>query len=144
MSDLALGSDHDLALSADGNLYLTEGIPLAAAQRIAIRLSMYLGEWFLDQSAGVPYFQQILLDVPDESILRTIFRNQVLADPYVISVPRCDISIDRTVRALDVSFTAILIEGSEVSVTLTQGLVNGQITVSGIGIVVNGIPLVIG
>lgn len=32
----------------------------ALVQRIRIRLSVFLGEWFLDETRGVPYFQEIL------------------------------------------------------------------------------------
>lgn len=143
--DLALDpSTHDLLLTAEGTVRLTQGIPEAAAQRLSIALSMYLGEWFLDLTKGVPYFQEIFFRVPDDAVLRTIFRRKVESDPYVISVPICTVDIDRAVRTLEVRFTAQLIEGSEVQISLSSGLVDGQIVVNGIGIVVNGIPLVIG
>jgi hypothetical protein len=103
-----------------------------------------LGEWFLDTSAGIPYFQQIFFDVPDDAILRTIFRRAVEAEPFVIAVPTCTVEIDRAVRTLNVRFTAQLIEGGELQISMGTGLVDGQIVINGIGIVVNGVPVVIG
>ncbi len=32
----------------------------ALVQRLKIRLLVFLGEWFLDETRGVPYFQEIL------------------------------------------------------------------------------------
>lgn len=143
--DLALDpASHDLLLTPDGDVRLTQNIPESAAQRLTIRLATFLGEWFLDVTAGIPYFQQIFFDVPDDAVLRTIFRQAVEADPFVIAVPTCTVDIDRALRKLDVRFTAQVLQGDEVTISISSGLVDGQIVINGIGIVVNGIPVVIG
>jgi hypothetical protein len=141
--DLALDpASHDLLLTG-GQLRLTSGVPEAAAQRLAVRLSMFLGEWFLDSTAGVPYFQSILTSVPDDAALRTIFRRQIEADPYVVTVTKLVLSLDRVARALRVSFSAQLVNGSELSILIAESLVDGQIVVNTIGVFVDGIPLVL-
>jgi hypothetical protein len=142
--DIALDpSTHDLLLSPGGELSLTSGVPQAAAQRITIRLALFLGEWFLDTSAGVPYFQQILTQAPDDGTLRTLFRKHIEADPYVVAVTRVTVSIDRTTRVLSVSFDAQLTDGSELTVLISEGLLDGQVVVNAIGIFVNGVALVL-
>lgn len=142
--DLALDpTTHDLLLTAGGNLRLTSGVPEAAAQRLTVRLAMFLGEWFLDANAGVPYFQSILTTVPDDSALRTIFRRQIEADPYVATVTKLTLTIDRSARSLRVEFTAQLIEGSELAIVIAESLVDGQIVINTLGVFLGGLPLVL-
>lgn len=49
----------DLFIDASGQPVIIDGLD-EEAQCIGVGLSTYLGEWFLDTSAGVPYVQQIL------------------------------------------------------------------------------------
>ena len=142
--DLALDpSTHDLLITSEGNLRLTQTTPEAAAQRIGIRLALFLGEWFLDQTAGVPYFQNILVRVPDDSVLRAIFRSQIEADPFVVAVSRIVLALDRATRALTLEFDAQLIEGSELTISISELLSDGTVVIGSFVVVVNGVPLVV-
>lgn len=142
--DLALGSDHDLLLTADGNVRLTSGIPESAQQRLGITLSMFLGEWFLDQTVGIPYFQELFVKVPDDATVRTIFRTVIEADNYVVSVPQLDVTFDRASRQMSTTFVAQLVKGDELTVSIQSGLIDGQIVINGIGLFLNGVPIVLG
>jgi hypothetical protein len=56
--DLLLDSSNDLVIE-NGDFVFARGID-AVAQSCRIALQMFEGEWFLDQSVGIPYWQQIL------------------------------------------------------------------------------------
>jgi hypothetical protein len=140
--DLLL-SNGDLSIT-NGQLQLTSSIAVAAAQRIATRLRLFQGEWFLDTGAGTPYFQQILNAPPDMNVLASIFRRVVLADSYVLAVPSCVCTL--AARALTVRFIAIVDTGagttSAATFTLVGGI-EGGLVVTGIQVVVDGVPIVV-
>jgi len=56
------------------------------AQGLRTRLSFFQGEWFLDESFGVPYFQSILGKQSSMIAVREIFRSAILDEPGVLSV----------------------------------------------------------
>lgn len=133
----------DLAITPEGLMRLTSGVPESAAQRILITLLMFAGEWFLDLRAGVPYYQEILVKNPDLDSIRTLYRQTVEADPYVVDVTRVDMQFDPGTRSLTVDLAARLREGTELEILISQGLVNGSLVVNGVQVVVNGIPVVV-
>ena len=133
----------DLWVGDAGEVRLTAGVPESAAQRIAITLLMYAGEWFLDLTAGVNYYRDVLVKNPDFSAIRSLFRAKVAEDPYVVDVPRMDLTFDAQARTLSIAFDARLREGSELSILIEQGIVNGVLVVNGITVVINGVPVVI-
>ena len=144
MSDLALDLEtHDLALTATGELYLTADIPTSAAQRIAITLLMFSGEWFLDLTAGVPYYQSILVKNPDLALVRSLFRAKVAADGFAVDVPRMDVTLDRATRRLTISFSARLRSGDELEVLISEDVVSGALVINGIQVTINGVPVTI-
>lgn len=108
--DLALDGSHDLDLSAGGDATLIDGAQ-RIAQQITITLLTFLGEWFLDVTVGVPYFEQVLVKAPDRAALEAIFRTRIAAVPGVRLVRRLDLQIDREGRTLAVDFDADTDEG---------------------------------
>ena len=65
MTDIALDLDQNSPTYRDvqivnGDLQLVGAGP-AILQHILQRLGIFLGEWFLDNTIGVPYFQQVLV-----------------------------------------------------------------------------------
>lgn len=102
--DLKLSSQHDL-LFKNHRLVLVEGAN-QKAQQIKIALLTFLGEWFLDTSIGVPYFEQVLLKTADKVKVENIFRQKIIAVKGVKRVTKLDTKIDRQARLLFVSFEA--------------------------------------
>lgn len=56
------------------------------AQRLRITLYTFYGEWFLNDTIGVPYIQQIFAKVRRKSTVDLIFQGLIAADPGVIEI----------------------------------------------------------
>lgn len=111
MTDFLLTSSGDLDLTT-GDLQLATG-STEIAQHIKIRLRYFLGEWFLDQRLGVPYFDQILLKNPNTNVVTDLLRRATLSTPGVLDVSSLSFVFDSATRTLAVDLRAI-ITGNEV------------------------------
>lgn len=100
--DLKLDSSGDLEL-INGNVSLTEGVEVVV-QNLRIRLKTFLGEWFLDQRVGLPYFQNILVKNPNLPVIQTILRKAILETEGMDSVTEFNFNFDTATRQLSVSF----------------------------------------
>ena len=107
--DLQLDIDSwDLITGVD--LSLVSGIE-SIRQHLAQRLKTFMGEWFLDNRIGVPYFQQVLIKNPDPVVLDSVFKAVIVNTPGVIELLEFDLKVDRSTRQLKLSFTASTTEG---------------------------------
>ena len=98
-NDLALTSDAYPAGQAPAQC------PNPVLQDCLQRLSMFLGEWFLDNTQGTPWFQQILVKNPDQSKVDAILLN-ILADTIgVTQVNDYSFTINSQFRTLTVNFS---------------------------------------
>jgi hypothetical protein len=95
---------NDLLLMG-GDLVLVADLA-AIEQEILIRLQFIRGEWFLDTTAGLPYFDNILVKAPNLAAIRTIFVNEILASAGIKSVLSLELDFDRKARTLTVTFSA--------------------------------------
>lgn len=87
------------------NLRLTTGNTEALAQKIEARLLLFRGEWFLDQSAGVPYVQRILgktqVDIAD---VNGIFRSTILETEGVAEIVSFTTDYGNAARTYSITF----------------------------------------
>lgn len=106
MTDIRLAANGDIDVSGfDSPRLFVAGEELAViAQRVTIRLRTFLGEWFLDETIGVPYFQEILGGKGVEGAASAIFRSVVENTDGVNSLD--EITVTRTDRLLDVRLRA--------------------------------------
>lgn len=83
----------------NGTVRLTDGLSEEVAQTLRIALLLFRGEWFLDATQGVPYWQSILGVKTPLSIVQQIFRNAILQVPGVKSLNSFNMQTlaDRTV-----------------------------------------------
>lgn len=109
MSGLLLDSNGDLSV-VEGKLALTSGT-VATSQRIKQRLSLFLAEWFLDKSRGVPYIEQIFVKNPNPVVIDAIFKREIISDPAVIELQFFELDLDTATRILTVTFEAKTDEG---------------------------------
>ncbi len=99
----------DLAIE-DNDLVLIDGTE-AVAQDIEIRLRFFLGEWFLDQRLGVPYYEKILGQKPRLTAIAGIFRKAIMTTPGMLSITDFSLDYDGPTRALSVSFRGKCVDG---------------------------------
>lgn len=102
-----LGMDpltHDLALIA-GDLTLVADRE-AIRQEADIRFNFLLGEWFLDVTRGLPWFQKILVKSPDLTAIRAIFTDEALEIAGVHSLLKMVLNLNRSTRKLKVEWSA--------------------------------------
>lgn len=101
--DLRLDTDGDLLLD-NGELELNAGLG-SIRQHLAIRLKFFLGEWFLDTGAGVPYFQEVFVDRVNLSAMEAVFKSAITATPGVIELQA--FTLDFSGRTLTINFRAL-------------------------------------
>jgi hypothetical protein len=79
----------------------------AIAQTIECRLKTFRGEWFLDASIGVPYFDAGLGAKPRAlDGMREIVRSEILGVPGVTGIISLEVALDRATRQLAVTYRA--------------------------------------
>jgi hypothetical protein len=78
----------------------------AIAQRVRIALQFFLGEWFLDLSVGVPYYERILVKNPDVRNVQSIIRKTILNVQGIRSLLSLKLSYDSSIRKLTITYTA--------------------------------------
>lgn len=115
MTDLAVGSDNDLLL-VEGRAQLVRGAP-AVRQAWDTHLTMFLGEWFRDQSLGIDYQNLILDKKVSNTVLRAIFAQASRETPGVKEVTDLRFAFNPSTRLLTV--TAQVVYDSGATDTLT-------------------------
>lgn len=115
--DLAIdATTGDLAIVDGADAALTTGLP-ALAQETDARFSLWVGEWFLNPTEGLPVLQRIVRRGTPLSELAFIFRSALRKIPGVFAVDRLVLvpSRDNT-RTLSVEFAARSTRGPFTSV----------------------------
>ena len=82
-------------------------------QRLLRRLRLMKEEWFLDRTAGVPYYQEILaIKGVSMATVEQAFRAEIRKDPDVISIDLFQMSLDKTTREVTISIEATTADGT--------------------------------
>lgn len=119
----------NLALTNDSNpqdIYFVNG-QLAfvtekdyVAQRVRTRLQLFLGEWFLDISQGVPWFEEILVKPANIVTTQALIKNTILNTPEVTGIESYSDSFDPVNRKYTVNTVINSIYGQvQISENLT-------------------------
>lgn len=80
----------DLVLDSNGDIALASP-PYALEQDVASAVRLFLGELWYDTTKGIPYFEEILGQLPPVSLLIAYIESAALSVPGVVSA-RCIIS----------------------------------------------------
>src|SRR5690554_5893008 len=103
----------DFAADEDGEWIVTNGnfsavgAQDAVAQGIRIRLRMFLGECYLDESVGVPYIDEILIKNADPLVVRADLQAAIASTPDVTNVVGAQlVEADDGSRSASIAFVA--------------------------------------
>ena len=104
MSSYLLNADGDLDIT-NNSLSLTHGID-AIQQHIFVKFRLFLGEWFLDTSVGVPWFQEIFVKAPIFTVVHEHLKSVILETPGVLGLKRFLFDLNEATREAALEFSA--------------------------------------
>lgn len=112
MKDLLLTESGDLYLSPEtGDIVITDSVQQAAI----IRLKWFKDEWRINPDYGLPYYDEILIKNPNESLIRSRISEELLSIDEVETVDDIEISIDSKTRRAKITFSVTLTDGSDLT-----------------------------
>ena len=100
--DIENGGTGDLVV-VDGLLVRVETAD-AVRQNLRQRLITFFGEWFLDKTLGVPYFEHVFKKQINASVLDAIFKNVIINTPGVTELLEFDIDVETSTRLMTLIF----------------------------------------
>ena len=115
MIDLQLDNSHDLNVESNDLVLIEDDIQVS--QNLDIKLQFFKGEYPLNITFGVPYFESVLVKNPDIPAVSAIFKSAIMNVPDVNEL--LEFSLDYDVSARDVSV--------EFKVNTTFGIVSGSV-----------------
>jgi len=120
------------AVNRNNDMFLLNGqIGRATAgdqtvQFVRQRLLTYLEEWFLDETAGLPYLQSIFVKPANLPLTESLIKNEILNTAEAQELISFDFTFNRTTRIVSISFEA-LTEFGVVSATLKMNQLTAEI-----------------
>ena len=110
MSDFRIGPDNELVF-VNGDLVLTTVELDNISQNLRQRLRIIKGEWFLDRTLGLPYFDIILEKNPNSALVSSLYKTVILETKGVTKLNTFTMTFDPRLRFLTITFTATITTG---------------------------------
>lgn len=105
MIQRALDSNNDLVVEFGRLKTVSNGSEVV--QYVRSRLLFYFNEWFLDTTAGVPYFEEIFVKPVDLANAESIFKSTIINTPGVNRLIEFFMDFEGgSLRKLSIQFTA--------------------------------------
>ena len=101
--DIKFNSEHDMYLDGSDIAFTTDTDVLV--QRLTIRLQFLLEEWFLDNTAGLPYVQFIFEQGSTLEDIYSIFRTAIINTEGVEDIQELELTPDPDNKGLRVDFS---------------------------------------
>jgi hypothetical protein len=102
--DFLSNSDGDIAI-VNGDFALVDGTD-EIVQFLQQSLRLFLAEWFLDQTLGFPYFDEVFIKNPNPVTLDSLFKIYILECPGILELVEFNLDYDASTR--DVSITGVI------------------------------------
>jgi len=119
MKDLMLDLNENDLLIANFDLSIVDGLD-QIRQKLQIRLQFFYGEWYLDTTQGVKYFDEIFIKNPTLARIQSILKSVITDTPGVNELLSMTCDLDKTKRQLSVTFTVNTIYGD---LTMSTGVI---------------------
>jgi len=121
MADLYLDPDtHDLP-SGGYDLRVVRGID-NVRQRIKQKLLFFLGEWFLAEDEGMPYFTEVLIKGPNRGRVESILKSAILSVKGVVEITAFAVDFNNLTRVFILTYTVRTDESDD---PLTDSVTSG-------------------
>jgi len=103
MKDLLLDEiTHDLKVT-DFDLSLVTGLD-RVVQDLKVRLWIFFGEWFLDITAGVRFYGDVLVKNPDLNAIEALLKETITGTHDVIEILSFDLQFNSSQRSAQIDF----------------------------------------
>ena len=112
----ALTDKHDLFASNNRIAVVSDADEVL--QHIKTRLWLFLGEWFLDVTDGVPWFQEVFVKPADLREIESIIKDRVLQTPGVDELIEFDMNYDNNTRRFSITLACATIFGATATDTI--------------------------
>lgn len=99
----ALNSQGDIYFEGARSAFVSDS--LEAAQHISTRLKFFLGEWFLDETAGTPWYQSIFVKPADLAQIEINIKNRILQTDGVTDLVTFNMRYERRQLIVDFTYT---------------------------------------
>lgn len=121
--DLLLDHDlHDLVF-INGACPVTQLLVDVVTQRLKITIYTFLGEWFLDTTIGVPYFQQVFGKIRSKATIDLIFQQIISDDVDVIEILTFESSLSSSDRGYSMTFQVRVADNTaSLPITISAGV----------------------
>ena len=121
--DILLDKQGNRLLNSAGTDYALVDGAQAVAQGVQCALSLQLTEYWLDQSLGTPYLQQILVKNPNPIVVKSVLAAQIAAVADITNVGNATLVLDSRTRAAAVTYSAASSVGAvAATVQVTTGI----------------------
>ena len=120
--DILLDEDTNDIVFVNGECPTTLTRQQSIAQRLKVLLQTFTGEWFLNTTTGVPYFDGVFGKVRSKSSVDLIFQEKILSDPGVIEMLEFNSELDNSRREYSMRFRVRTTEGDTELITLEIGV----------------------
>jgi len=97
-------NDFDFSLVDDTN---------QIAQNLAIRLRFFLGEWYLDITQGIPYYEFFFIKAPNQIQIESILMEEIVNTRGIVEITKFQADFNKNSRIFSVNFGARSISGEE-------------------------------
>lgn len=100
----------DLHLDVNGNIATADGLE-GLRQKVRQKLRLFQGEWFLDITAGVPYFQDVFVRQTTAGLVAQILNNEILEEPETVEITTFTADINPDTRTFSYAATVSTVFG---------------------------------
>jgi hypothetical protein len=111
--------DEDSSSETFGDVYLGDTGDLAAVeatdaidQAVRIGLRTYKREWFLDENAGIDYFNVVFAKGLTPTQKAAEIKTQILSSPGIIGLEQFSMELDGATRVATLEFRAVSEDGT--------------------------------
>lgn len=107
--DWKLDANGDKAVE-NGDFVMIDGVD-EIVQFLSQSLRFIQQEWFLDETLGFPWFDDVFVKNPDLNAITAIFKTYIINIPGILELTQFDLDYDPNARTLTITGNFISIDG---------------------------------